>query len=43
MVVPVGTTFQELLLVEKADDGRVSKRVITGVRFVPMVKGKQTE
>ena len=40
MVIPVGTTFQELLLVEKANDGRVSKRVITGVRFVPMVKGK---
>ncbi|HEU4929140.1 MAG TPA: protein-L-isoaspartate(D-aspartate) O-methyltransferase, partial [Candidatus Krumholzibacteria bacterium] len=40
MVVPVGTTFQELLLVEKAKDGEVSKRVITGVRFVPMVKGK---
>ncbi len=43
MVVPVGTTFQELLLVEKSKDGDVSKRVITGVRFVPMVKGKQAE
>ena len=40
MVVPVGTTFQELLLVEKSKSGEVSKRVITGVRFVPMVKGK---
>ena len=40
MVVPVGTTFQELLLVEKSKGGEISKRVITGVRFVPMVKGK---
>jgi len=39
MVVPVGTNYQELLLVEKKD-GVVSKRVITAVRFVPMVKGK---
>ncbi len=40
MVVPVGSTFQELLLVEKSKGGEISKRVITGVRFVPMVKGK---
>lgn len=40
MVVPVGTTFQELLLIEKKPGGEVTKRVITAVRFVPMVKGK---
>ncbi len=39
MVVPVGTAFQELLLIEKKK-GEVTKRVITAVRFVPMVKGK---
>jgi protein-L-isoaspartate(D-aspartate) O-methyltransferase len=43
MVIPVGTSYQELLLVEKTK-GKVSKRVITVVRFVPMVpegKGKE--
>ena len=39
MVVPVGTRYQELLLIEK-NDGDIKKRVITAVRFVPMVKGK---
>jgi protein-L-isoaspartate(D-aspartate) O-methyltransferase len=39
MVVPVGTAYQELLLLEKKN-GKTSKRVITTVRFVPMVKGK---
>jgi protein-L-isoaspartate(D-aspartate) O-methyltransferase len=39
MVVPVGTNYQELLLIEK-NDGQTSKRVITAVRFVPMVKPK---
>jgi protein-L-isoaspartate(D-aspartate) O-methyltransferase len=39
MVVPVGTSYQELLLLEKKN-GKTSKRVITTVRFVPMVKGK---
>lgn len=42
MVVPVGTNYQELLLIEK-EDGETSKRVITAVRFVPMVKGKPTQ
>lgn len=41
MVIPVGTSYQELLMVEKKK-GKVSKRVITVVRFVPMVKeGKE--
>ncbi len=39
MVVPVGTSYQELLLIEKKD-GELKKRAITGVRFVPMVKAK---
>ncbi len=41
MVVPVGTGYQELLLIEKKD-GAIHKRVITAVRFVPMVKGKRS-
>lgn len=40
MVIPVGTSYQELLMVEKKD-GKVAKRVITVVRFVPMVKEKK--
>ena len=40
MVVPVGTNYQELMRLDKKD-GRVTKRVITAVRFVPMVKGKE--
>lgn len=40
MVVPVGTSYQELMLIEKKN-GELTKRVITAVRFVPMVKGKQ--
>jgi protein-L-isoaspartate(D-aspartate) O-methyltransferase len=39
MVVPVGTGYQELMLIEKKD-GSLSKRVVTAVRFVPMIKGK---
>lgn len=40
MVIPVGTAFQELLLIEKKKGGELAKRVITAVRFVPMVPGK---
>ncbi len=43
MVVPVGTAFQELLLIEKEKGGELTKRVITAVRFVPMVKGKEPD
>jgi protein-L-isoaspartate(D-aspartate) O-methyltransferase len=42
MVVPVGTNYQELILVQK-QDGRVTKRVLTTVRFVPMVKDEKPE
>ncbi len=42
MVVPVGTNYQELVLVQKRD-GRITKRVLTTVRFVPMVKEKKTD
>jgi protein-L-isoaspartate(D-aspartate) O-methyltransferase len=36
MVIPVGTHYQELLLVER-HAGAVTRRVISVVRFVPMV------
>jgi protein-L-isoaspartate(D-aspartate) O-methyltransferase len=39
MVVPVGTNYQELMLIEKKN-GELEKRVIAAVRFVPMVKPK---
>jgi protein-L-isoaspartate(D-aspartate) O-methyltransferase len=42
LVLPVGTTYQELVLVEKRD-GKVSRRTVTGVRFVPMVHGDREE
>ena len=40
MVLPVGSHFQELLLVTKTEQG-VKERYITAVRFVPMVKEKK--
>jgi protein-L-isoaspartate(D-aspartate) O-methyltransferase len=42
MVLPVGTGVQELVLIEKKD-GKVVKRDITSVRFVPMVHGRPGE
>lgn len=44
MVIPVGpnNVSQELLVIEKNDDGTVSERPVMGVRFVPMT-GKAME
>ncbi|HZO86266.1 MAG TPA: protein-L-isoaspartate(D-aspartate) O-methyltransferase, partial [Verrucomicrobiae bacterium] len=40
MVIPVGSGFtQELYLLEKKD-GKVHKRAVLPVRFVPMTRGK---
>ncbi len=38
MIIPVGGRFmtQQLLLIEKTDDGEVITRQITAVRFVPL-------
>ena len=38
MILPIGTRFtaQELVLVTKGDDGRVTTRQILPVRFVPL-------
>ncbi|MCP5117825.1 MAG: protein-L-isoaspartate(D-aspartate) O-methyltransferase [bacterium] len=42
LLAPVGRTVwsQELVLVEKTADGKVRRRPILAVRFVPMVRGK---
>lgn len=41
MVLPLGASFliQQLVLVEKAADGRISSREITPVKFVPLTGG----
>ena len=43
MVAPVGSSVwdQELLLVEKDKAGRVTRKAVYPVRFVPMVRGRQ--
>jgi protein-L-isoaspartate(D-aspartate) O-methyltransferase len=38
MVIPVGETFQELLLVVKAADGTTTSTRVVPVRFVPLVR-----
>jgi len=42
LVIPVGNAFggQELLLLEKAGDGAVSRRVVLPVAFVPLTRAK---
>lgn len=42
LVIPVGKYYQELQLVTKKN-GRIGKKNITGVRFVPMVGGSEEE
>lgn len=40
MIIPVGSLFlQELLLIEKGEDGEIHQEVLDNVRFVPL-KGK---
>jgi len=43
LVAPVGSTpsSQELVLIEKGADGKIRRRPILPVMFVPMVQGKQ--
>jgi protein-L-isoaspartate(D-aspartate) O-methyltransferase len=42
MVLPVGTGYQELIVIEKRD-GKTSQRRVAAVRFVPMVHGDDEE
>jgi len=43
LVAPVGRSpwTQELILVEKSTDGKISRRSVLDVRFVPMVDGQR--
>ncbi|MGE5279870.1 MAG: protein-L-isoaspartate(D-aspartate) O-methyltransferase [Deltaproteobacteria bacterium] len=43
LVVPVGTLFQELLLITKEEDGAVREEQLIPVRFVPMVRRKNDD
>ena len=36
MVIPVGNFYQKLLVVQKAEDGEVTRRNVLPVAFVPM-------
>lgn len=38
MIAPVGSFFQELILIEKGKEGKVTVERLLSVRFVPMVK-----
>jgi protein-L-isoaspartate(D-aspartate) O-methyltransferase len=40
LVAPEGRSSQELIVIEKDESGKVKKRAVYGVQFVPMVKGK---
>ena len=40
LVAPVGDRDQNLVVLDKSKDGKVSRRSVAAVRFVPMVKGK---
>jgi protein-L-isoaspartate(D-aspartate) O-methyltransferase len=40
MVIPVGTGYQELVLITKGSDGKLQQRSVLPVRFVPLVPGK---
>ncbi|CAK9193629.1 unnamed protein product [Sphagnum troendelagicum] len=37
MVIPVGTSSQDLIIVDKLEDGSIRKTVKMGVRYVPLV------
>lgn len=36
MVIPVGTYFQELKVIDKSEDGSIKTRTETSVRYVPL-------
>ena len=42
MIIPVGQTFsvQNLMLITKDTEGKITKKNLMPVRFVPMVGGK---
>jgi protein-L-isoaspartate O-methyltransferase len=38
MIIPVGSNSQELIQVDKDQQGKISKQHIAYVRYVPLVK-----
>lgn len=40
LVAPVGTADQEIVVIDKDPDGKVHRKAVLAVRFVPMVKGR---
>ncbi len=40
MIIPVGVADQNLYQVDKDITGKVSKKILMGVRYVPLVKDK---
>jgi protein-L-isoaspartate(D-aspartate) O-methyltransferase len=40
LVIPVGRHYQELVVIEKQPDGRVKRRSVAPVAFVPMTRNK---
>jgi len=43
LIIPVGTDDQELLQIDKNEDGSISKTRLLSVRYVPLVKGLKRE
>ena len=41
LVAPVGENVQDLVVIDKSQDGKISRRSVIPVRFVPMVKGTE--
>jgi len=41
MIIPVGSYYQHLVLITKDEEGRVARKKILPVRFVPMTGGKK--
>ncbi len=43
LVIPVGHFYQELVLIERDEDGRIRRRTVAAVAFVPMTGEAQKE
>ncbi len=43
LVIPVGRFYQELVLIERNEDGRIRRRTVAAVAFVPMTGEAQEE
>jgi protein-L-isoaspartate(D-aspartate) O-methyltransferase len=43
LVIPVGETIQELIMITKASDGTTTDTRIIPVRFVPLTRGQKSD